>query len=82
MPFTSSHTGSEEYMEYIFRPLNASIQRETLPKISPCIDNRRFIYSPKMIAMANNQKGSIDQYIKWSSISVRKGRLIPLPAQT
>ena len=56
MPFTSPHTGREEYMEYIFRPLNASIQRETLPKISPCIDNRRFIYSPKMIAMANNQK--------------------------
>ena len=46
MPFTSPHTGREEYMEYIFRPLNASIQRETLPKISLCIDIRRFIYSP------------------------------------
>lgn len=56
MPFTSSHTGREEIMEYNLRPLNASTQRETLPKISLCIDSWRFIYSPKMIAMANNQK--------------------------
>lgn len=56
MPFTSSHTGREENMEYNIRPFIASTQRETLPKISLCIDNRRYIYSPKMIAMANNQK--------------------------
>ena len=56
MPFTFSHTGREEIMEYNLRPLNASTQRETLLKISLCIDSWRFIYSPKMIAMANNQK--------------------------
>ena len=59
-----SHTGREENYGTQFWPHYLSIQRETLPKISLCIDPRRYLQANTQLQWQITVCSIIEQYIE------------------